>query len=77
MAKHKQGHVCLHGNTCLALIADVSQWTEQKKKKSAGRGGGGIKNASITNFLLFTYSKNELLEWEKENPGKRQGSWAS
>lgn len=49
-------------------------WT--KKKKSAGRGGGGIKNASITNFLLFTYSKNELLEWEKENPGERQGSWA-
>lgn len=39
-------------------------------------GGGGIKNASITNFLLFTYSENELVEWEKENPGKRQESWA-
>lgn len=43
------GHVCLHRNTCLALIADVSQWTEQKKKEN------GIKNASITKFLLFTY----------------------
>lgn len=47
-------------------------------------GGGGIKNASITNFLLFTYSplpapfppKNELLERESgENPGRRRGSW--